>query len=210
MEVEKQQAEPFRSACCFILFPQEKKAPINSSVSLPSFFRHESLHEQYTPSGSFFCAVQNHFFPVDAQTPFAPHSGTESRRSTETRTAQSGAASEDSAHGCQFASAAASPSQTPSPQQTRPDVSRPTQRDESSHTGGQTATRRQSPHTSGHPRSGTRTRRKSPYHPPEHAVRRRHIAAKHFVRRIPRLPLVRIALRRISGRSASVARRIMG
>ena len=107
-------------------------------------------------------------FPIRAQTPSAPHSGTESRRSTETRTAQSGAASEDSAHGCQFASAAASPSRTPSPRQTRPDVSRPTQRDESSHTGGPTATRRQSPHTSGHPRSGTRTRRKSPYHLPAH------------------------------------------
>lgn len=110
-----------------------------------------SIHLQAVFSAQ--CKITS--FPVDAQTPSAPHSGTESRRSTETRTAQSGAASEDSAHGYQFASAAASPSQTPSPRQTRPDVSRPTQRDESSHMGGQTA-----------------TRRKSPYHPPAHAVRR--------------------------------------
>ena len=160
------------------------------------------------------------FFPIGAQTPFAPHSGTESRRSTETRTAQSAAASEDSAHGYQFASAAASPSQTPSPRQTRPDVSRPTQRDESSHTGGQTATRRQSPHTSGHPRSGTRTRRKSPYHLPEHAVRRapyRREALRPSDTPAPTgsdYPAIyaRAAsnTRRISGRSASVARRIMG
>lgn len=114
MEVGKTQAEPFRSACCFILFPQEKKAPINSSVKLilrfPSFFRHESLHEQYHLQAVFSAQCKITSFPIRAQTPSAPHSGTESRRSTETRTAQSAAASEDSAHGCQFASAAASPS----------------------------------------------------------------------------------------------------
>lgn len=133
-----------------------------------------SIHLQAVFSAQ--CKITS--FPVDAQTPSAPHSGTESRRSTETRTAQSGAASEDSAHGYQFASAAASPSQTPSPRQTRPMC--PVRRNAMN-------------------RRIWAVRQPRAVNP--RIIRQhmqsaaRHIAAKHFVRRIPRLPLVQIALR---------------